>query len=184
MTITAIFKSPLPSFTYVFKDGMTATFLNGRYLTSDERLIKELAAEIGAVGRTKTRHPYIFIDEDEYEIDSDAMTPIELIKLQAKEEARRELLAEQAAERARAMDAAGNISKSESSNFTNSMNNTASIAAAAMESTGDMAAKLTVPASSAQPISTTPPGTATITPVTTPPATSMGAKLANLTKGT
>lgn len=137
MTISAIFKSALPSFSFFYKNGMTAVFINGRYVTDDEALIAELAAEIGAVGKGKSRHPYIYVDESEYEIDSEALTPIQIIKLQAKEEARAELLAEQAAAQATAMNAGANVSISKSESFAASLGNSNTIAqAGAAESTG------------------------------------------------
>lgn len=137
MTISAIFKSPLPSFSYHYKNGMTAVFINGRYVTDDTALITELAAEVGAVGKNKSRHPYIYVDEDECEIDSEALTPIQIIKLQAKEEARAELLAEQAEREKAAMNAGANVSISKSADFAASLGNSNTIAqAGAAESTG------------------------------------------------
>lgn len=173
MTISAIFKSALPSFSFFFKNGMTAVFINGKYVTDDHALIDELSAEVGAVGKSKSRHPYIYVDENEYQIDSEALSPVEIIKLQAKEEARAELLAEQAAAQARAMNGADSTSKSE--NFAASLGNSNTIAqAGAAESTGPavgvgittgiaegVAASVSAPASSM--------------------AAAVGAKLANLT---
>lgn len=128
MTISAVFKSPMPSFTYIYKNGMTAVFISGRYTTDNEALVKELFEEVGEVGKTKSRHPYIYVDEDEQEIDSEALSPIELIKLQAKEEARAELLAEQKEATARAMNPASNVSSTESASFASSVGTSANIA--------------------------------------------------------
>lgn len=165
MTISAIFKSALPSFSYHYKNGMTAVFINGKYVTADEALIAEMAAEVGAVGKGKSRHPYIYVDEDECEIDSEALSPIQIIKLQAKEEARAELLAEAAARETAALDAKTNVSVSKSADFAASLGNSNTIAqAGAAESTGPAAG-----------VGIAPPAVATSM------AASVGAKLANLT---
>lgn len=172
MTISAIFKSPLPSFSYLYKNGVPAVFINGRYTTDREDQIAELAAEVGAVGVTKSKHPYIYIDEDEQEIDSEALSPIELIKLQAKEEARAELLAEQAAANARALNAGANVSETENGNFAKSLGNSNTIAqAGAAESTGPAVG---VGIEAAAPPPTTAPGVTAVAPG------SMAAKLAAL----
>lgn len=124
MSISKIYKSPLPSFNYHFKNGMTATFINGRYMTDNTELSDELDKEIGNVGHGRSNHPYIYIDANEKEIDSDALSPMELIKLQAKAEAREELLAEQEAARQRSMDPSQNISESVQSGFARSITTT------------------------------------------------------------
>lgn len=139
MTISAIFKSTIPSFSYVLKNGMTAVFVGGKFITDNENIIQELAAEVGSKGRHSSKHPYIFVDEDECEIDSEAPTPIELLKAQLREE----ILAEEAAKRARALDANANVSTSsaDQASFVASLGNSNTIAqAGAAESTGDMSA--------------------------------------------
>lgn len=129
MAIQKIFKATLPSFKFYFKNGVAANFLNGRFTTDNKALEDELMEEVGEVGRTKSRNTFIFVDENEPELDTEALSPIELIKLQAKEEARAELLAEFAAQQARAMNAEANVS-STSSNHAASVNTTAKMAAA------------------------------------------------------
>lgn len=132
MTVSAIFKSTIPSCTYVFKNGMTAVFISGKYMTSDKELIAEMAAEVGEIGFNKSKHPHIYVDENEAEVDSEALTPLEIIKLQAKEEARKELLEEQAAAQARALNASKNTSESsiDAKSFVASLANTTNIAQA------------------------------------------------------
>lgn len=134
MSVKAIFKSNLPSFNYMFKNGMAAIFIGGRFDTEIDWQIKELAAEVGEIGVHKSRHPYIFVDENESEIDTEAPTPMELIRIQARKEAREELLEEQA----RALNAADNVSTSESKDFAASLGNSNTIAqAGSAESTGE-----------------------------------------------
>jgi hypothetical protein len=132
MTVSAIFKSTIPSCTYVFKNGQTAVFISGKCLISDQSLIDELAAEVGEIGITKSKHPHIYVDENEQEVDSEALSPLEIIKLKAKEEARQELLAEQAAAQARALNATANTSESsiDPKSFVASLANTTNIAQA------------------------------------------------------
>lgn len=127
--IISIFKSALPSFSYFFKNGMTAVFINGRYTTSEPAQVAELMAEIKQVGSHLSAHPYVFVDADEKEIDSEALTPMEIVKLKAREEARAELLAEQEAERARALSGTA-VSTSTSGAFKDSIANTSNIAQA------------------------------------------------------
>jgi len=150
MAIQKIFKSTILSCRYFTRAGLAVNFMNGRFTTDNKEVEDELMQEVGEAGRTKSRHPFIFIDENEAELDTEALSPLELIKLQAKEEARKELLAEMAAQQARAMDAGANVS-STSANFASSLNTTAKQAedAASAESkvpetaaTGSMAARL------------------------------------------
>lgn len=142
MSVSAIFKSNLPYFQYLFKDGVAAIFIEGRYQTSDEQRIRELATEVGDVGKYKSKHPYIFVDEDEQEVDSEALTPLELIKLQAKEEARKELLEEQ---KLAADMVANNTSFSSAVSFANSLNTTEK-QTIAVDSAEKKVAPITVPA--------------------------------------
>lgn len=128
MSIFAIFKSPLPSFTYIYKGGRTAVFIGGRYMTDEEALIREMFDEVGEVGAAKSRHPYIYVDPDESQIDSEAPSPIELIKIKAREEAREELLKEQEEARNRAMNATANTSTTAKQDFASSVGNSNTIA--------------------------------------------------------
>ena len=169
MTISAVFKSTLQSFNYFYKNGMSAVFIGGRYTTNNEKLAREMFEEVGAIGKTKSNHPYIFVDEDESEIDSEALSPLEVIKLQAKEEARKELLAEQAAATSRALNKDVNISKSNSGDFAKSVGNSDTIAQqGAADSTGEGVGIGT----------TDPAAVATSAPAAT--ASSMSARLAAL----
>ena len=54
MAVKAIFKSNLPSFSYMFKNGMAAVFVGGRFETSIEWQIRELAEQVGEVGTYKS----------------------------------------------------------------------------------------------------------------------------------
>jgi len=97
MTIKRVYKSTVPALRYILKDGFNCVFIDGKYITDIELHIKELDEEIGTHGRNKSRNPYMYIDNDEKEIDTEAPTALDLIKQKAKDEARAELLAEQAA---------------------------------------------------------------------------------------
>lgn len=85
--ISNIFKSTLPSVSYFFKDGVQAAFINHRYTTANPDQIDQLTKEVDL------GHPHIYIDPAEATIDSNALTPIELIKKLAREEAIAELKA-------------------------------------------------------------------------------------------
>ncbi len=122
--ISAIFKSPLPSFSFFFKNGMTAVFMHGRFVTGVKEQIRELMEEVGEVGVNKSRHPYIYVND--YEIDSEALSPMELVRMKAKEEARQELLEEQRLEQARAMNV-NNVSNTQSDAFKTSLANSRTI---------------------------------------------------------
>jgi hypothetical protein len=110
--ISNIFKSTLPSVSYFFKNGVQAPFINHKFITSNKDQITELTEEVN-IG-----HPHIYIDPKESTIDSEALTPIELIKKQAKEEAIAELKA--------AMNK--DAGTSTNTNFANSLANSNSIA--------------------------------------------------------
>ncbi len=77
MTIKKIFKSQMPSCNYVFRNGVVAHFINGKYATDQETEIAEITAEITA------RHPHLYVDANESEIDSEALSPMEIIKQKA-----------------------------------------------------------------------------------------------------
>jgi hypothetical protein len=127
MTISRIFKSSLPSMNYVFKDGMSAVFLGGKFSTDIDHYIKEMMQEVGVEGTGKSRHPYIYVDLDEKEIDSEALTPLEIIKAEALAQARAELAA--------AMDITKK-SESESKNFASSIASSQNIAQASASDSG------------------------------------------------
>lgn len=130
MTIKKIFKSHIPSVSYYAKDGMQCVFLNGKHMTDIESHIAELTAE-------SKSNPYIYVDESESEIDSEALSPLEVIKAEAYAQAKADIM--------RAMAARDNTSGSNSGNFAASLANTATIAqGGAMESSGDMGASVSV----------------------------------------
>lgn len=145
MTILAVFKSHVPNIGYIFKNGKTAPFINGKYITELQTEIDELKAEIGNyinpvindknqvvshdgidvsnnLGAGKSNHPHIYIDPDEKEIDTNAPTALDLIKQEAYAQARKDLEEEQA----RSLNAAGNTSTSDAGKTAASFNNTAS----------------------------------------------------------
>jgi hypothetical protein len=126
MTISAIFKSTFPSMNYVFKNGMTAVFIGGKYVTDNLELAHELMQEVKEIGKTKSKHPYIYVDEEEMEIDSEALTPIEIIKQEA--------YAQAMADIKRAM--ANEPSISDQGKFSDSVANTTNIAGASASDSG------------------------------------------------
>jgi hypothetical protein len=128
MAIQKIFRSAMPSFRYFFRNGTAAIFMSGRYTTDQKDLEDELMQEVGEIGTTKSRHPFIYIDEKEPELDTEALSPLELIEQKAYEKARAELLREMAEASARANDAQANVS-STTANFASSLNNSAKIEA-------------------------------------------------------
>ena len=77
MSIKYVFKNTIPSCSFIFKNGKQAAFIAGKYLTDIESEIKEFMAEIAA------KHPYIFIDQNEVTVDTDALSPLDQIKKQA-----------------------------------------------------------------------------------------------------
>lgn len=87
MAIRKVFHSHVPNSGYFTKNGFHCAFLGGRFETDNEEAIEELNAEI------KKGHPYIYIKADDAEVDTDAPTPIELLKLKAKQEAFDEMVA-------------------------------------------------------------------------------------------
>lgn len=87
MAISSIFKNRIQNCSYFFKDGTQAAFLAGKFVTSIQSQIEELTAEV------ENFHPHIYIDKAEAFIDSEALTPMELIMQQAKAAAKAELIA-------------------------------------------------------------------------------------------
>lgn len=59
MSEATLFKSAIPSMTYLFKNGKAATFVQGRFSTAIKAEIDELNAEIEAGNQ------YIFFDKNE-----------------------------------------------------------------------------------------------------------------------
>lgn len=135
MAIQKIFKSTVPTLRFYCKDGFPVVFMLGRFTTDNKKVEAELMEEVGEIGRHKSKHTFIFVDENESEVDTEALSPAEQLKLQLKEEARREVLAELAESQARAMNVTQNVSSSNSDHAA-SVATTATIAAASSESTG------------------------------------------------
>lgn len=77
MAMLKLFKSRTSSVQYVFKNGLMAHFVGGRYTTDKEAQIAELEEEI------KLGHPTFYIDEKETEVDSTQLDPLEFIKKKA-----------------------------------------------------------------------------------------------------
>lgn len=74
MSMLRVFKSNIPSINYIFPWGTVAAFQQGYYRTDDEREVEHLNAEV------KLRHPHIFVDENEREVDSKLVDPMEALK--------------------------------------------------------------------------------------------------------
>ena len=64
-----VFKSTMGSSNYVFKDGSFAAFVSGKFYTDNDEYIAELQAEVAA------KHPNIYVDADESEIDAVMVDP-------------------------------------------------------------------------------------------------------------
>lgn len=93
MSIKAIFKCKMPSCNYIFRDGTTGVFISGKLYTDNNAHISELKAEVGEVGVNASKHPHIYVDPDECEIDSEMMDPIEVMKAKLRLEVRAEMAA-------------------------------------------------------------------------------------------
>ena len=87
------FKSVTPFMQYAFKDGTMAVFVNHLYHTDDINKINELSEEIGDIGLNKSRNPMLYIDENEQEVDPEALTPAAILEKQI----RAKIMAEMAA---------------------------------------------------------------------------------------
>lgn len=84
MSVFALFKSRIASSNYLYKNGKAASFVNGRYMTDQPAEIDELMEEI------KAGNPFIYIDENEKEVDSDVKDPLSALK----DKLRAEMMAE------------------------------------------------------------------------------------------
>ncbi len=115
MTISKVFKSTIPSQTYVFKTGAVLEFVGGRATIEDDEQVAELMSEVKTIGQGKSKHPFIYIDETEQEIDSEALSPFEELKAKARKEVEEEMR--------RAMNSGP--STSEQGKFASSVSNTA-----------------------------------------------------------
>lgn len=77
MAMLKLYKSSLLSCKYHTKSGKELAFVAGRFATDDEVEIAELDAEV------KARHPHIYIDSAEAEVDSVKVDPVEAIRKKA-----------------------------------------------------------------------------------------------------
>ena len=77
VVIKRVFKSRVPFCKYIFKNGKEAPFIAGRYLTDVKSEIEELDAEV------ESKHPSIYIDAAEKEVNTAKLDPIEEIKRKA-----------------------------------------------------------------------------------------------------
>lgn len=80
MAMAKLFKSSIPNMFMILSSGTKAEFINGMYYTTDEDDAVELNKEIkrGIAG--------IWVDPNEPEIDTDAVTPYEQLKKKIREE--------------------------------------------------------------------------------------------------
>lgn len=113
MSISKVFKSVIPSMNYTFKDGTTVAFIGGKVVLDAGHYSDEMMEEVVNVGQHKSKHPHIYVDENEQEIDSEALSPIEELRKQIREE--------EAAKLKAAMNLAP--STSEAGNFASSVSN-------------------------------------------------------------
>lgn len=123
MAILQIFKSKVSSVSYFFKNGKQAAFINGKFITDIESEIEELMTEIGEIGSDKSKHPHLYIDPNEKELDTEAPTYEETIRAQE----RTKVLAEIAATKAAALVPSNNVSTSDSGNAAASFASTATL---------------------------------------------------------
>jgi len=65
-----LFKNRLLSCKYIFSDGTTANFVNGKYATANESEITELEMQI------RKGHQYLYIDSSEVTVDYDITDPL------------------------------------------------------------------------------------------------------------
>ena len=77
MAMLKLFKCAIQSCKYHTKSGKELAFVAGRYATDDETEIAELEAEI------KAKHPHIYVDSAEVEVDSVKVDPVEAIRKKA-----------------------------------------------------------------------------------------------------
>lgn len=74
MAIQKLYKSRIPSCQYFFKDGSRADFVNSRFSTDDEDKIEQLDADL------KKGHPHLYVDDNEVEVDTEKLDPMEHLK--------------------------------------------------------------------------------------------------------
>lgn len=146
MTILQVFKSKVPSVSFFFKNGKQAAFINGKFITDVQSEIDEIRAEIGVyvnavlneknqiisydsvdvskhTGSENSRHPHLYIDDKESELDTEAPSYEETIRMQE----RTKVLAEIAAKSAESLNADTNKSDSDNTNTAGSFGSTATL---------------------------------------------------------
>lgn len=121
MTTLRVFKSTFPSINYIFKNGKAAIFQQGVFRTDVEWEIKELEAEVAA------SHPHIFIDENEREIDSEMVDPMNAL--------RAKIIADYIAQQAAATNPANDMGNSDQSPVKPSNSRDVAVAAAGGDGT-------------------------------------------------
>lgn len=85
MSMLRLYKSYLPTVNYILGNGKPAIFIEGRYATEVESEIAELDNEV------RLKHPHIYIDDAEKEVDSVKVDPIEALTTRIREELREEM---------------------------------------------------------------------------------------------
>lgn len=88
MAILKKFKAHIKSCSYFTSKGMQVAFINGEYVTGNEDIITELEAEVA------NGHPHIYVDATDAEVDTEALSPIEIIRQEAYAQAKKDLLAQ------------------------------------------------------------------------------------------
>jgi len=124
MAILKVFKSYLGNSSFFFKDGKQAAFLGGRFVTGVESEIAELQNLVD------NHHPHIYVDAQDSEVDSEALTPME----QLKADIRAQVLAE--LKTSGVMDTT-KVSESDNGNFAASLTTSANVSEGAAASNGD-----------------------------------------------
>ena len=77
MAIKKVFKNRLGDSVYMFRNGKSAHFIDGRFITDFEWEISELDQEC------KSGHPHLFIDETDFEIDTSLQDEIKAAQAEA-----------------------------------------------------------------------------------------------------
>lgn len=88
MALLKIFKSHIPSISYITRIGGTCVFIEGKYMTDSPEEVAELTEQI-----TKGKTPHLWIDPKEFEIDTTIRDEI----AEAQAQAARDVLAKHAA---------------------------------------------------------------------------------------
>ena len=121
MSMLKVFKSTIPSVNVALGNGTLCVFVNGRYCTDNEMIIQTLENEV------RMKHPHIYIDANEKEIDSELIDPEKAM--------RHRIIQEYLADQARAMNPDNDMGTSDQSGKVNAANSR-DIAPAAIGSSG------------------------------------------------